>query len=164
MHAARNLLMQALSLKPESPLNCNNLAWILATGPSPVRDANQAETLARSAMASDPEQAMYLNTLGVALFRTGKYGEAIETLEKSLSRGERFNQPYDLLFLAMCHAQAGDLEKARQYQNRATQVIAEQASGQSKLWHDELFEFNQEAIAILARCESAAQDMSSKSD
>ena len=162
LRAARVLVEQANSQGPDSPNNCNNLAWMLATGPSAIRDAIQAETLARRAVASAPDQATYLNTLGVALYRTGKYSEAITALEKSLGHNDPFNQPYDLLFLAMCHAQAGEIEKARQCQNRASQLMTEHANGQSKVWHEELLEFTDETNATLALCEARSTGSASE--
>ncbi len=158
LSAARILFEQAILQRPESPLNCNNLAWMLATGPSTIRDVKQAEILARRAVASAPDQAIYLNTLGVALYRMGKYAEGITALEKSLSQNPSFNQPYDLLFLAMCHAQLGDSEKARQCQNRASQLMEAHGNGQSKAWHEELNEFSNETVATLAVCERRAPE------
>ena len=164
LSAARILVGQALSKKPDSPNNCNNLAWLLATGPPAIRDAKQAEILARRAIALAPDEAIYLNTLGVALYRTGKYSEAIATLEKSLTHNEPLNQPYDLLFLAMCHAQAGDAEKARECQKRASQLMKEHANGQSKLWHEELREFANETRATLAIVETQSSDTANDYD
>ncbi len=162
MNAARSLVKQAISQGPESPTNCNNLAWLLAAGPAAIRDVKQAETLARRAVASAPDQATYLNTLGVALYRTGKYSEAITALEKSLAHNDPFNQPYDLLFLAMCHAQTGKIEKARQFQDRALQLMEAHANGQSKVWHEELLEFTDETNATLALGEARSTGSASE--
>lgn len=164
MGAARDFVRQAISEGTESSSNCNNLAWLLATGPAAVRDPAQAEILARRAVAAAPDQPMFLNTLGVTLYRIGKYTEAIETLQKSLQHSERFNQPYDLFFLAMSHAQLGDFDKARDYQNLAAKLMADQVNGQTKQWHDELLEFSSEARATLSLCESRAPAAASDFD
>ncbi len=154
MNAARSLVKQAISQGPESPTNCNNLAWLLAAGPAAIRDVKQAETLARRAVASAPDQATYLNTLGVALYRTGKYSEAITALDKSLAHNDPFNQPYDLLFLAMCHSRLGYSAKAHEFQERAIKLMTAHAAGQSKVWHDELQEFVKESRETLAEKET----------
>ncbi len=150
LSAAGILVEQAISQKPNSANTCNNLAWLLTTGPPAIRDGQQAETLARRAVELAPDEATYFNTLGVALYRTGNYPEAITALEKSLAHNDPFNQPYDLLFLAMCHSRLGDSAKAHESQERAMKLMTAHASGRSKDWHEELQEFVKESRETLA--------------
>src|SRR5262249_15274388 len=69
------------------PRVCNDQAWQLANAPVSERAPAAAVRLARLAVALAPEQSTYLNTLGVAQYRTGNDGEAVATLEKSLEAG-----------------------------------------------------------------------------
>jgi serine/threonine protein kinase/WD40 repeat protein len=99
--------------------SCNDLAWQLVTGPAKERDPAKALPLARKAVELTPQETMYLNTLGVAQYRNGKYTDAVGTLEKSLaaSKGER--DAFDLFFLAMCHHHLGNAPKAKDCFDRA---------------------------------------------
>src|SRR5262249_53809911 len=80
---------------------CNNLAWLLFTGPKDLRNACEALPHARAAADLLCVQE-YLNTLGVALYRNEQHAEAIPVLEKSLAvgRGE-----FDAVDLSAQHVQ-----------------------------------------------------------
>jgi tetratricopeptide (TPR) repeat protein len=55
--------------------------------------------------------------LGAAFYRSGKYQEAIEPLKLGQSRA------WDHLFLAMAHYRLDQIDKARDYLNRATEQL-----------------------------------------
>jgi uncharacterized protein HemY len=125
------------------------MAWRLATGPVALRDPEQALVLAKKAVALTPDTAIYLNTLGVAQFRAGHYGEAITTLEKSLAAGKGESDAFDLFFLAMAHHALGHPGRARTCFDRAVhwwdgkKALAPQSV-------QELTVFRAEALAVLA--------------
>lgn len=59
----------------------NDLAWLFALG---NRNLDEAETLARAAVAADPEKALKLDTLAWILHLTGRHAEALPLAEKAV--------------------------------------------------------------------------------
>jgi tetratricopeptide (TPR) repeat protein len=139
-------LETARALRPDEPKGLNNLAWLYATCPPPHRDPAKALALARRAVALAPEEATYLNTLGVALYRGGQYREAVATLEKSLAAGKGQADAFDLYFLAMAHHRLGETGRARECYDRARKWAPE---GLDPAQREELRAFRQEAKAVL---------------
>jgi tetratricopeptide (TPR) repeat protein len=67
--------------------------------------------MARRSVELAPNWSWNLNTLGVALYRAGRYAEAVATLDLSLAAASHFDG-YDLLFQAMSYWQLGHKPKA----------------------------------------------------
>ena len=65
--------------------------------------------MARKAVAPTPGESVFLNTLGVAQFRAGRYADAVATLEKSLAAAKGSSEPFDLYFLAMARCKLGQV-------------------------------------------------------
>jgi tetratricopeptide (TPR) repeat protein len=103
----------ALVAEPNRALLRNSLAWAYVTAPPALRDPAKALTHARSAVRLSPEVAIYHNTLGVTLYRLGRYRDAVVELETSLATTSRRFVAVDLYFLAMCRFQLGDIDKAK---------------------------------------------------
>ena len=110
---------KASEVARNEPEKLNNRAWHLLTGPAAERDPVRALELAKKIVEQMPNAHDYLNTLGLAQYRNGLYGESIATLEKSLKAGKGQLDAFDLFFLAMCHAKLGDSPKARDCFDRA---------------------------------------------
>jgi tetratricopeptide (TPR) repeat protein len=127
----------------------NNQSWELATGPEPRRDLDRALALSRRAVALTPGEAMPLNTLGVVQYRTGRYHEAVATLEQSLAGGRGQSDAFDLFFLAMAHYRLGHRPEARDCFDRAGRWLGEQKSLPERQAR-ELAAFRAEAEAVLA--------------
>ena len=127
----------------------NDLAWGLATGPEPERDPALAARMAAFSVALVPGEQVSLNTLGVALYRAGKFAEAITTLEKSLAAGKGQFDAFDLLFLAMAHHRLGHRPEARDCYERAVHWVSAQ-KGLAAQHAKELADFRAEAEAVLA--------------
>ena len=136
--------------------SCNNYAWALATGPESTRDPQRALALARRAVELAPNVGIYLNTLGVAQYRAGRYAEAVTTLEKNLAAGKGQFAAFDLFFQAMAHQRLGHGDQARDGFDRAVRWVSEQ-KGLSEQDAKELAGFRAEAEAVLGRADAGAE-------
>jgi serine/threonine protein kinase/WD40 repeat protein/Tfp pilus assembly protein PilF len=143
-------LRQAVQVAPSHSLAHNNLAWLLLTGPRKLRDPAQALVQARQAVELEPDQSTYHNTLGVALYRTGQFAEAIPVLERSLAAGKGQTDAFDLFFLAMCHQRRGDAARAKECLAASQRWFQEHKDKLPAAWIQELSAFQAEAEAVLA--------------
>jgi tetratricopeptide (TPR) repeat protein len=142
--AAVETLRQALKLDPNYGRVLNNLACLLAACPDKaVRDPAEAVRLAKKAVAVAPSHADHLNTLGVALYQAGNLQEAVDTLDKSVTK-RKGGDSYDFFFLAMAHWQLGHHEDARQWYTRAVEWMDKNRPNDN-----DLRRFRAEAAALL---------------
>jgi Flp pilus assembly protein TadD len=147
--AARDLLAQALALDSGNALMHNDLAWLLATGPAEVRDAESAVSHARQAVALDAARHQYHNTLGVALYRLERFSEAIVELNRSEELdSHNVGVAYNLIFLALGHARLGNREQAISCYARAARNLASRETSLAPTARDELSRFFKEAQAL----------------
>jgi superkiller protein 3 len=112
-------LEECFHLQSEDPSVPNDLAWLLATCPDPMRrNPTRAVELARKAVDKSPGEGTFWNTLGAAHYRAGDWKACAAALQKSmeLSKGEN---PSDWFFLAMAHRKLGDPGEARKWFDRA---------------------------------------------
>ena len=144
---ARKSLEQAIQLDPESAHAHNNLAWVLVAGPESLRNVAEAVRLARRAVHLDGNRASFWNTLGLALYRVGRYSEAIDALKHSLDLGGDAEAGYNLVFLALCHSHMGNAKVADEYCQRALSWYEHHLSRLSPHSRDELNSFLAEARA-----------------
>jgi serine/threonine protein kinase/WD40 repeat protein/tetratricopeptide (TPR) repeat protein len=126
----------------------NNDAWKLVTGPVGQRDPAKALKLIWEAIDEQPENAIFLNTLGVVQYHNGQYQQAVATLEKSLAAGQGEYDAFDLFFLAMSHVKLGDKKKAKEYFDRAVRWW-DGKKGLRAEYVEELKMFRAEAEAML---------------
>ncbi len=137
-----------LAVRDLLALCCNNRSWELTTGPIPNRDAGRAMTLARRATELAPDEPLYINTLGVAEYRAGRFDEAIETLDHSLDAGGGQFDAFDLFFLAMAHHRLAHRDEARGCFDRAVKWLAAQKD-LNAVHAGELSRFRAEAAVVL---------------
>ncbi len=88
---AEDFYRQALSVEPESDGRINNLAYFLI---DKDRNINKGIELIESGLELDPDNYLLLHTKGWALFKKGKYQEALNMLQKSWDL-RRQNAVYD---------------------------------------------------------------------
>ncbi len=113
---------QALLSAPdaESDGNPNDRAWALVLLPSALKDYSPAVALGERGVQLAPKmppegRANALNTLGVALYRAGRFREAITALEESEAL---LKEPMNTVFLALAHHKLGERGKARPLADR----------------------------------------------
>ena len=113
-----DLLKRAVELDPRNAGAQNNLAWILAVGSHDFRDITTALVSAAAAVAEEPSQQTYRNTLGVVLYQARQWDDAIETLTESITM-HGFADSFDTFILAMAHWQRGEQDVARKWLQEA---------------------------------------------
>jgi serine/threonine protein kinase/WD40 repeat protein len=101
----------SLAREPNSVYAANGFAWCLASRPG-RGNSDEAVRWAHRAVALEPENPACRNTLGAALYRAGRWADAVVELERSLAAG-RATVGYDWVFLAMCHQRLGHVAQAR---------------------------------------------------
>jgi eukaryotic-like serine/threonine-protein kinase len=113
----------SLARRPESAGTANDLAWYLSSMPG-RGDADEAVLWARRAVTQVPSDTNFRNTLGVALYRAGRFAEAAVELERDIAQGPRL-VGYDWVFLAMCRQRLGQPVSARTALAQATRWRAQ---------------------------------------
>jgi serine/threonine protein kinase/Flp pilus assembly protein TadD len=112
------LLEQRVAKQPDVPGYRSNLAWLLANCPATqFRDAARAVRLVKKTLQSRPSSSDNWGILGSALYRAGKWTEAIEALQKAKQLGN--GSAFVWFFLAMSHWQQGDPQEARKCYDKA---------------------------------------------
>jgi tetratricopeptide (TPR) repeat protein len=119
-------------------------SWVLVDCPDEtLRDPGLAVALAERAVARQPEQAGYWNTLGVARYRNGDWKEARTALEQSVARGDG-GSAHDWFFLAQACQRLGDIERARAWRDKAVRWLDAQDAKP-----EDLLRYRAEADALL---------------
>jgi TolB-like protein len=77
---AEKYYREALESDPENPFIINNLAWFLI---DKDRNVNEGLKLSEKTLKLNPEDYNYLLTKGLALYKIGKFQEALEIQQKS---------------------------------------------------------------------------------
>jgi tetratricopeptide (TPR) repeat protein len=135
---------KALALDPKYADAHNNLAWQGATSVDPkLRDPKQAVLSAKRAVALDPSQRNYWNTLGAAHYAAGDWKACVEALARSMELGGG-GDANDWFFLAMARWQLGDKQDARKWFDQAVQWMEK-----NQPMDEELIRFRAEAEELL---------------
>src|SRR5205823_3288853 len=103
-----------------------NLAWVYLAAPEAMRDVEAALPLAEKAVRLESKTAIYRNTLGLAYYRAGRFGEAVEILRPNIENEEDWALAYDLYLLAMTYHRLGEAARARDYYDWAVRWVATQ--------------------------------------
>jgi tRNA A-37 threonylcarbamoyl transferase component Bud32 len=111
-----------LALGGGDPMSLNAVAWMIARERS-LGAASYAMALETAEKANElsPDNWAYLNTMGVAQYRNGLYGRAVDTL----GRSERMaaDDPYNVAFISMALFKVGREEEARAELERLEELM-----------------------------------------
>ncbi len=99
----RNLLNQYGDTR--DPGAADTVAFLAALHPYAVPDSGRLVRLAQFAHDSKPDNAAYLETLGAALYRAGRYSEAVDRLKEAVDKKGDNGTFWTCFFLAMSHHQ-----------------------------------------------------------
>jgi tetratricopeptide (TPR) repeat protein len=118
------------------------VAWTAVLAPAAVADLNVPITLAEMAVAGDPQNSSFANSLGAALFRAGRFDEAVQRLsavstewDKAATKPTTYSAAYPWFFLAMAHQRLGHAEEGRQWLHKAVQQMDEETRNENVLWN-----------------------------
>ena len=117
---------RAIAARLESPgetissWTANELALACSLVPEATTDPELPARLAEAALGKGPElnRDMYLSTFGAALYRAGRFDEAIRRLEEGIGIQGGEGLPSALAFLAMAHHRLGHRDQARGWLDR----------------------------------------------
>jgi tetratricopeptide (TPR) repeat protein len=116
----------------------NHVAWACALGPEAAVDPGVAVRLAELAVrgAGAWDKPKWLNTLALALYRAGRYDEAIRRLDEAARGGGGSGESvvYDWPMLAMAHHRLGHREEARRWLDRLRQY--QPSTDPAQFWDD----------------------------
>ncbi len=106
------------------------VSWTLVVGPDAVNDLDQVIKLAEIVARSNSKSPYYSPTMGAALYRAGRFEEALPQLNKASAEcplGARADSPaIPWFFLAMTHHRLGHKEEARQWLAKAVKRVEEE--------------------------------------
>lgn len=118
---------------PEDPGVNNDLGYLYA---DQGKNLELAETMVRKALAEDPENGAYLDSLGWVLYRRGDIEQALEYLQKAVAAIEAEDLPPDptiLDHLGDAYFKLQKIEEARDAWTRAEKAAAEAVPPDKKL-------------------------------
>jgi eukaryotic-like serine/threonine-protein kinase len=115
----------------------SEVAWACVLAPDAITDSEAPVRLAEAAIrdATGSDKVSYLNTLGAALYRSGRFDEAIRRLEEGIRLQGGEGLPSAWAFLAMAHHRLGHRDQARRWLDRLRE--RQPSSGPDRFW-DEL--------------------------
>lgn len=121
----RELVREALDLcsHAQEPAYLNMLAWLLVGRPDgPPHDPAEALAVARRAVALAPKNPNMVNTLAMALYRTGAWREAAQTAEESLRLGDTANAD-NCFVISLASGRLGQAEDAQAWLNKGREWL-----------------------------------------
>ncbi len=122
---------QALTLDPENPLINNNYAYSLSERGVDMR---RAKIMTERALASDPENASYLDTMGWIYFQLGNYEKARTYIRQSLEQDDQSATVYE--HLGDVYEKLGEHSRAAEAWEKALLLEPDRPSTRERLGRD----------------------------
>ena len=110
-----------LRIDPENTLALNNLAYLYAERGESLDEAME---YAAKAVDAEPDNPVFLDTLGWLYYKTGNYQKAREIIEKALAG--KPDEPEIYEHLAEIYSALGDEVKAKEYMEKARELRSEE--------------------------------------
>ena len=126
------ILLAVLEEEPDNAQANNDLGYLWADAGVKL---DRAESMIRKALAAEPDNAAYLDSLGWVLYRRGKYEEALSALEDAVRVAES-NDRLDgviLEHLGDARAKLGRRDEAKKAYARAAELVAEETAPDEEL-------------------------------
>jgi tetratricopeptide (TPR) repeat protein len=129
--------------KQENPATADLAVWVCVLASDSVADYPRLVQWAEKLLATDPKNSTYLNTLGAALYRAGRFDEALKRLSEANAiykpaDEQRSALAYNCCFLAMVHHRLGHAEEARKWQDKARQGTDRESAANGLAWNRRL--------------------------
>ncbi len=147
----------------EDPDVANCLTWYCLLSPESAVDATKLVPLAERAVeqwaaASPTTRRSCLQGLGMALYRAGRFAQAIERLHEAMQAQAKGGDAWAHFFLAMAHQQRGRKDEARQWYDKAVEWVEKNQPTleKNKPNQAELRRFRAEAAQLLGLDEPAS--------
>jgi tetratricopeptide (TPR) repeat protein len=104
----------------------DRVCWVLVLAPDAVKDRNRPVHLAEALLRKDPQTGWASTILGAALYRAGRFAEAVQRLteasaawEQAATKPEAYSPAYIWFFLAIAHQHLGHAAEARRWLDKA---------------------------------------------
>lgn len=120
---AAKVFEKALEMQPDFPDALNYLGYMWAER---GENLEKAKAMIEKAVAAEPENAAFLDSMGWVLYMMGKYHESVAWLEQSveLSKNEPHDDPTLFDHLADAYFKTDNFRKALTYYQKAVDVEA----------------------------------------
>jgi serine/threonine protein kinase/lipoprotein NlpI len=113
---------ECIERKPKSGRYYHLFAWYLMQCPmAGPHEKSKTIELAENAVRLEPDKQFCRTSLSLALYRGGKFQEAIQTLDKSKEIFGNDDNSFDGFIRAMAHWQMGNQKESRCWYNRAVE-------------------------------------------
>jgi tetratricopeptide (TPR) repeat protein len=115
------------------------VAWTAGLAPDAVKELGRPVKLAESALRSAPTNHSYGTTTGAALYRAGRFAEAVVRLnEAGAARPTLSSLAYTWFFLAMTHERLGHAGEAGQWLAKAIKCMEQETRDNNPAWNRRL--------------------------
>jgi WD40 repeat protein/serine/threonine protein kinase/tetratricopeptide (TPR) repeat protein len=109
----------------DQPENWNSLSWVCSLAANDAADPARLVRLMDRAVAAQSKGYAFLNTRGAALYRAGRYEDAVRQLTDAVALHGKGGSFEDWVFLAMARFRLGTPDQAREDLARASKLYDE---------------------------------------